>query len=68
MCRVTASVKDCQNHNAPHLRTEVDAVWKSLRGDTAHAVMNEGIEFGLFRSERNALLNFCDELKAEVRA
>ncbi len=68
MCWVTASVKDCQNDNAPRLRTKVDAVWKSLCGDAARAVMNEGIEFGLFRGERNALLNFCDELKAEVRA
>ena len=67
-CWVTATVKDCQNDNAPRLRTEVDAVWKPLRCDAANAFVNHGIELRLLGSERNAPLNFSDELNAEVWA
>ena len=61
-------MKDRQNDNAPRFRTEVDAVWKPLRCDAAHAIANHGVELGLVGSEGNASLDFSDELGTESRA
>ena len=61
-------MENCENDNAPRLRTEVHAVWKPLRYDAPYASVNDGMELGLLRSERNAPINFRNERDAEVLA
>ena len=65
---IWTDVKDREDHNAASFRTVVNGVRKALRHHAADSVVDGSKKLWLVSRERNATVDFCDELDAELEA